>query len=132
MAAAASSTTNMFSEKAISILSGPPISVWTFRSASYMLWLKARSFLALGITTATRNGLAGAVVAGASVAAGAAVAAGASVATGAAVGVAGAAQALNIADRETIRTKDSANFFILILLVMIDLRTNSRSFKELL
>src|SRR5215213_9542206 len=33
--------------------------------ASYMLWLKARSLMALGITTATRNFSTGAAVAGA-------------------------------------------------------------------
>ena len=59
-----------------------------------MDWLKAASFVALGMITAMRNGLAGAAVAaGAEVAAGADVAAGAEVA-GADVAVAAGPQAV--------------------------------------
>jgi hypothetical protein len=76
-----------------------------------MLWLNARSFVALGITTATRNGSAGAGVGGASVA-GASVAAGGSVATGAC-----APQALNTIENPIKRERNIKRFFICFSLI---------------
>src|SRR5258708_28681576 len=52
MAAAASGTWNRFSETVIIILDSPPAACWTLTRASYMLWLHARSFLALGVISA--------------------------------------------------------------------------------
>jgi hypothetical protein len=79
-------------------------------SPSYMLWLKARSAMELGMTTATRNGSAG----GMAVACGA----GASVATtsggGACVGVAAGAQAARstaAVRSRVIRNEDFLIFF---------------------
>ncbi len=92
----------MFSENTNSKAEGPPISCWTRTSVSYMLWLKARSFLALGMTTATRKGPAGAAV-GASVAGGS---------VGAEV-----PQALNTSARDTINENNQANFFIFFSLI---------------
>jgi hypothetical protein len=83
--------------------------------ASYMLWLKAISFLALGKITATRNGPAtGASVAktGASVAAGASVATeGASVGA-AAVGAAGEPHALMMSAKARTTANNQVYFFI--------------------
>src|SRR5512140_361111 len=110
MADAASSAVNTFSDLTSSILSGPPMSVWTFTSASYMLCPKAR-LVVLGMMRATRKGLAGASVAGTAVA-GTAVAAGACVGAGASVGVAGVAHAVNTIVRDTVRATITASFFM--------------------
>ena len=58
MAAGASGTLNMFSVYLISKLASPPAFLLHGTSAWYIDWLKARSVVALGMMTATRNFLA--------------------------------------------------------------------------